>query len=35
MTKPILKGDMFDLQSSTSQPCIGVALLQYFEEVVL
>ena len=34
MTKPILKSDMSDLQSSTSERCMGVALLQYFGEIV-
>jgi hypothetical protein len=35
MIKPILKSDMSDLQSSTTERGMGVALLQYFGEIVL
>src|ERR1700758_4832695 len=34
MIKPILKGDMFDLQSSTLERCVGVALCRYFGEII-
>jgi hypothetical protein len=34
MIKPILKSDMSDLQSSTSERCTGVALCRYFGEIV-
>jgi hypothetical protein len=34
MIKTILKSDMSELQSSTSERCMGVALLQYLGEIV-